>query len=179
MQIEETGEESEVSHYSHDSQGQVKRVMVKRREAAPQDIQRAKLKSKKFAQMADYIQNTPRDSMDQAAREGLFEIEGNLITDRKLQKNQSNFYSVQDEEKGNNNITSRRNLKNNKNSMYLEDGTIGSGSDTLNDKRLLDNIGLGAEYDMHKIRCETPPEFVESGVGYQGFINGIKLQHQS
>ena len=38
MQIEETGEESEVSHYSHDSQGQVKRVMVKRREAAPQDI---------------------------------------------------------------------------------------------------------------------------------------------
>ena len=58
--------------------------------------------------------------------------------------------------------------------MYLEEGSVGSHSDTLNDKKLLDKIGQG-DQDMNKFRCETPPEFVDSGVGYTGFMNSIKL----
>jgi len=58
--------------------------------------------------------------------------------------------------------------------MYLEEGSVGSGSDTLNDRKLLNKISQG-EQEMNKFRCETPPEFVDSGVGYTGFMNSVKL----
>ena len=74
-----------------------------------------------------------------------------------------------DDEQNNRSVTftSRKKGKAAKNSMYMEEGTIGSdGSDTLNDMKLLNNIGKAAEREGER-RCETPPDFVDSdGKGY-------------
>ena len=68
-------------------------------------------------------------------------------------------------------FTSRKKGKGGKNSLYQEDGTIVSdGSDTLNNMKLLNNIGKAADRDGER-RCETPPEFVDSdGKGYTHLI---------
>ena len=40
-------------------------------------------------------------------------------------------------------------------------------------------IEEGSGSDPNQMRCETPPEFVESGLGYHEFVSSVKLQHQS
>lgn len=52
--------------------------------------------------------------------------------------------------------------------------SIRSGTETLNDKKLLDNIAM-VEQNINLVRCETPPEFVDSGLGYYEFMNSIRL----
>ena len=79
-----------------------------------------------------------------------------------MRRDKSGVYQNQDDENGV--LTARGRGRQLKNSMYLEEGSIHSGIDTLGDKKLLD-----------KIRCETPPEFIESGLGqYDGMM---KMQH--
>lgn len=124
--------------------------MVKKEDATLEDIQRALKREmeKRLLKKREYLEDTP-----------------------KVLREEDDEYL--DDEKGTH--TSRRRRP--KGSGFLEEGT-GSGSDTLNDRKLLDKIGRG-EQDINQLRCETPPEFVESGVGYNEFMSSVKLQHQS
>lgn len=125
----------------------------------------------KKQQRSQYLEDTPRVLKEEEYEDEMMELD-HENTHRRMKRDKSNIYSSHDDEKGT--FTARRQERQLKNSMYLEEGSVGSGSDTLNDRKLLNKISQG-EQEMNKFRCETPPEFVDSGVGYTGFMNSVKL----
>jgi hypothetical protein len=160
-----TEEESEISHYSHDEDGLVKRTMVKKSNATLEDIQRAlkrEIEMQALQRQGSFLEETPRSSMKD--RTILKELGY-----KNLARNDSGTNSHLDDKGIGKSVTfTSRRLRDKlaKNSNYMEEGTVGSdGSDTLYNIKLLKNIEKNAQQD-HDRRCETPPDFVDDDIGY-------------